>query len=43
VLKGPDWLTRFDPGLLTFRSLNTPDDVDVARGDLFAHRNQGIY
>jgi molybdopterin-guanine dinucleotide biosynthesis protein A len=36
VLIGPEDLARFDPGLLSFRSLNSPDDVARIAPELFA-------
>lgn len=43
VLVAPAELTRFDPGLLSFRSLNSPDEVAAVDRELFVSRERGIY
>ena len=43
VLIGPDILSRFDPGLLSFLSLNTPADVSSVNPELFARFGHGLY
>jgi molybdopterin-guanine dinucleotide biosynthesis protein A len=43
ILMGPDILTRFDAGLLSFRSLNCPEEFAEFTRELFGVRRAGIY